>query len=78
MLLAAPALGGAGFAQGKPGRGGGCWARAGCRVLGQDGPREGAARPGHSEGTFWGQGSGGHHTHIVAEVLPLALLLDVG
>lgn len=52
LLLAALALGGAGFAQGKPGSGGECWARAGCCVLGQDGPREGPASSGHSERAF--------------------------
>lgn len=78
LVPAAPALGGAGFAQGKPGSGGGRRARAECCVLGQDGPREGAARSGHSEGTFRGQGAGGHRARILADALPLALLLGAG
>lgn len=41
-------------------------------------PQGGCARSGHSEGTFWGQGTGGHHAHILAAVLPLALLLGAG
>lgn len=71
----APALGGAGSARGMPGSGGGHSARAGCGVVGQEGPREGAARSGHSEGQSRAQALGDMAHIIPTNPLPLARLL---